>query len=700
MTSALLRSDDQSNPKGKLISPRRVDIQGLRAIAVGIVVLFHLWPDRVPGGYVGVDVFFVISGFLITSHLASEVQRTGTVNVTKFWARRIRRLLPAAFTVLSTSLVAALVILPKSMLQQTLTEIGASALYVQNWVLAGSSVDYLGADNKPSLVQHFWSLSVEEQFYLAWPMVILLAVWAASKIRRSDETNRRAIGIALSVVFIASLAYSIFETARSQPSAYFVTPTRAWEFAGGGLLAFLPAWAGSASRPRLDQVLRLAAGWGGFALIVIAALAFNAATQFPGYIALIPVLGSMLIIYAGQHEVRWTPGSLARFRPIQLVGDTSYAIYLWHWPLIILFPFVLGRDLTASGKLGILVLTMVLAVATKYFIEDPVQRAKKAAARRAPAYVFMAAGMVVLTSVVALSTVHLAATYQSRDDALKQVGVCLGAGAMLEQNDCDKPFARTATVAPGYAATDIFWSDGSALAGGRCAPKPGSILSTCELGVVEDPDLTIALIGNSHGEHMVEPLAMAAEQQNWRLLPRVRARCSGLESAEEIREASADTSIAADQAECYAWGHAVIDSLAERQDVDAVIISASGVSANAEATAQIQRLVDSGKTVVVLGDSPRFPGDATAAECVEASTANYDPCSWDGDSQNAIDAAIAEARGLPFVDIIPNFCSDDGRCHVVIGGLIAFFDNHHMTLDFSRTLAPFLARELSAQLTE
>lgn len=677
---------------------KRLDIQGLRAVAVGIVVLFHLWPEHLPGGYVGVDVFFVISGFLITSHLASEVQRTGTVSLTRFWARRIRRLLPAAFTVLSASLVAALVFLPKSLLQQALDEIGASALYIQNWVLAGSSVDYLGADNKPTLAQHFWSLSVEEQFYFAWPIVILLAVWAASKIRRTDETNRRAIGIALSAVFVISLAYSIYETARSQPSAYFVTPTRAWEFAGGGLLAFLPVWAGSVSHPQLDRALRQAAGWGGLALIVVAAFRLNADTVFPGYMALIPVVGSMLLIYAGQREVRLTPGWLARFRPIQLVGDTSYAIYLWHWPLIILLPFVLGRDLTASGKLGILVLTMMLAVATKHFIEDPVQRAKKLALRRAPAYVFMVTGMVVLTSVVAVSTVHLAATYQSRADSLDQVGVCLGAGAMLEQNDCEKPFAMTATVDPGYAATDLYWSDGSALAGGVCSPKAGSILGDCEFGTVGNPDVTIAFIGNSHGEHMVEPLAIAAKKQNWRLIPHVRARCSGLESADEIKDRSADSSIAADQAECYAWGHAVIDSLTERKDIDAVIISASGVSANAEATAQIQRLIDSGKRVLILGDSPHLPGDATAAECVEASSATYDPCSWAADSQNDTDAAIAAARGMPFVDISSNFCSDDGRCHVAIGGLITFFDNHHMTLDFSRTLAPFLAQEILAQL--
>lgn len=679
---------------------KRLDIQGLRAIAVALVVVFHLWPKHLPGGYVGVDVFFVISGFLITSHLLGEVQRTGTVRLTKFWARRIRRLLPAAFTVLGASLVAAFVFIPKSLLQQTLKEIGASAVYAQNWVLAGSSVDYLGADNEPTLAQHFWSLSVEEQFYLAWPIIILLAVWVASKIRRTDEMNRKAIGIALAAVFFLSLAYSVYETARSQPSAYFNTFTRAWEFAGGGLLAFLPAWAASTNRPRLDNVLRQLASWGGLALILYAALKFSADAQFPGYIALAPVAGSMLLLYAGQRETRWTPGWLTKFWPIQLAGDTSYAIYLWHWPLIVLFPFILGHELTFAGKLGILAITMVLAVATKYAIEDPVRRAKHLAEKQWPSYAFMAAGILVLTSIVTLSSTHVAATYESRADTLEKVGACLGAGAMNKQNACDEPFSMTETVDPGYAATDLYWNEGSALEGGGCLPKPGAILATCELGAVDDPDLTIALIGNSHGEHMVEPLAIAAEAQNWRLIPHVRARCSGLESTAEIEQRSADSSIAADQAECYAWGQAVIDNLTQSADIDAVIISVSGVTANPEATAQIQKLLDAGKTVVILGDSPKLPGDATAAECVEASGESYDPCSWVPDSQNETDASTAEAYGVPFIDISSNFCSDDGRCHAVIGGLITYFDGHHMTLDFSRTLAPFLAEHISSALVD
>ncbi|MCW2807720.1 MAG: oatA 3, partial [Marmoricola sp.] len=150
-------------------------------MAVLLVLLFHLWPDRLPGGYIGVDVFFVISGFLITSHLLREVDRTGSVSLAGFWARRLRRLLPAAYVVLLTTAVAVLAWVPRLLWEQFFGEILAAALYVENWTLAVNSVDYLAADNSPSPAQHYWTLSAEEQFYLAWPLLVLLALWLATR---------------------------------------------------------------------------------------------------------------------------------------------------------------------------------------------------------------------------------------------------------------------------------------------------------------------------------------------------------------------------------------------------------------------------------------------------------------------------------------------------------------------------------------
>ena len=304
----------------------RPEIQALRALAVGLVVVYHLWPDAVPGGFIGVDVFFVISGFLITALLLREIERTGAVSLSAFWARRARRILPAALvTVFACGLVMAAVV-PMSLWPQWLDEMRASTLYVQNWQLASDAVDYFAiAEHTPSPVQHFWSLSVEEQFYLLWPVVLL-----------ATARNRRALVGGMAVLTVLSLAYSLFATATNPAAAYFVTPARAWEFGAGGLLAA----AGAASRP--SRLLCFA----GLTAIVAGAFAFSVATPFPGWAALVPVLGAMAVIRAG------AASRALAVRPLQFLGDISYSLYLWHWPLIVLAPFALAGGLTSESRIG------------------------------------------------------------------------------------------------------------------------------------------------------------------------------------------------------------------------------------------------------------------------------------------------------------------------------------------------------------
>src|SRR4051812_10156050 len=235
----------------------RPEVQALRAVAVAAVVLYHLWPHAVPGGFVGVDVFFVISGFLITQQLAEESLTTGGVSLTRFWARRVRRILPAAFTVLAASIGIALWLMPQEMWQSNLDEIRAAALYGENWLLGTNAVDYLAAENTPSLVQHYWSLSVEEQFYLVWPLLVLLAATAA---RRARLKASAVLGLTLGVAFLVSLVVSVVWTRADPPMAFFATPTRAWEFAAGGLVVPPP--------PPAPQGVA-GGGWGGRLLGVV-----------------------------------------------------------------------------------------------------------------------------------------------------------------------------------------------------------------------------------------------------------------------------------------------------------------------------------------------------------------------------------------------------------------------------------------------
>ena len=346
------------------------EIQGLRAVAVGLVVLFHLWPAEVPGGFVGVDVFFVISGYLITSHLMREVDATGTVRLGSFYARRARRLLPASLLVLAVSGIAAALILPAQLARSAMREVVASAVYVENLWLASQAVTYSASNDTASPLQHYWSLSTEEQFYALWPALILVAVQLARRAGRGGAgpdvgRTRRAVAGVLLALAAASLVHSIVLTASDPAAAYFVTTTRAWEFAAGALLSFVMArWTPSGAAA-------VGLRWAGLAAVVATSFAISQATPFPGAVALVPVLGTAAIILAGDARPSDPLLRVGNLRPVQWLGDVSYAVYLWHWPLIALGPFVLGRELSAVDKAAILVITGVLAHLTRRFVEQP-----------------------------------------------------------------------------------------------------------------------------------------------------------------------------------------------------------------------------------------------------------------------------------------------------------------------------------------
>lgn len=689
MSTTLLRSREPIGKPATAKAPLRADIQGLRALAVALVVVFHLWPERLTGGYIGVDLFFVISGFLITSHLVKQVERDGKVKLATFWARRVRRLLPAAFTVLGVSLVAAFVFLPKSLLQQTLYEIGASALYIQNWVLAASSVDYLGADNNPTMAQHFWSLSVEEQFYIAWPLLIVGAVWLAVKVARPAFTKRTAIAAVLVAVFVLSLAFSIYETARSQPSAYFITPTRAWEFAAGGLIAFLPAWA--VIKPRGMRWLVPLVAWASLGAIALTAVWFDASTQFPGWKALIPVLAVAALIYLGTEQSRVMPGHFARFKPIQFLGDVSYSVYLWHWPLIVIFPYAFDIELTLVTKLGILVVSVLLAALTKRFVEDPARSSRGPFGSNRSAYIFMAAGMAVIVGITSVGSARIT---QENEQFLARIATaiqsgdpCFGAPTLL--SDCSDPHAITETVNPAFAAEDSYWAAGVSSAD-ECMKRhrgANELVRRCELGDTSNPALTVAFVGDSHAEHLVDPMLTVAEARGWRLIPFTRGGCSGLEDVVD--------GATADEAECEAWGAAVQEELIARSDIDLVVYSNRSKTKRAtpaHVASVWSELRAAGKMVVALRDVPGMPAETKAPECVETSN-QADPCSWEPPQVADFMVDAARESGTPIVDLNPVLCSGP-RCHAVIGGTIAYFDDNHLSLTFAKTLAPYLGEQI------
>src|SRR5699024_10434153 len=291
MSTQTTQTQETSAPARSSFRP---ELQGLRALAVGLVLLFHLWPSHVSGGFVGVAVFFVVSGFLITGHLYRELSSTGTIALSKFWARRVMRLLPLAFTVLVFSVIAMLFFVPQTVWGMNVRQILGSLFYVENWVLAADSVDYMAAENEPSLVQHYWSLSIEEQFYIVLPL-LLLGTYLLTKFLRKNQQgtgiNTQKIFIwALLGITVATFIFSVLYTNYNAAQAYFVTPTRFWDFSIGGLLAMLPA------ATKIPNQLQHLLGWAGTIAIVTAALAYDGNTAFPGYTALLPVIGAALFL--------------------------------------------------------------------------------------------------------------------------------------------------------------------------------------------------------------------------------------------------------------------------------------------------------------------------------------------------------------------------------------------------------------------
>ena len=515
---------------------RRPEIQALRAIAVAWVIVFHAWPHVLPGGYVGVDVFFVISGFLITGQLLRERERSGTVSLTAFWARRARRLLPAALVTLLVCSVATLLIVPRPYWQGFLGEIAASAMYIENWRLAADAIDYHAAGQVASPVKHFWSLSVEEQFYFAWPLLVLAALGASRALRRVPGVSpNTAVAAVLGGVTLASLTLAISATGDDPARGYYATPARAWEFGAGGLLALASAALASRAvrRPIADDAAGRAAGrgligmraalsWSGLGLIVAAGLTLDAGSAVPGVAALIPVCGALLVIGAGMPAGRFTPAPLLRLRPVQVLGDISYSAYLWHWPLLVALPFL---SLSGAGiwRWAAVLATFPVALWSKRFVEDPLRRPRLRALRgprRTLAFAGLASAFVIAVPVGAMAYVR-GEVREAQEQALKYLKApprCFGADARDRGSDCAPDRGRRTVVPAPIAARRLPNAPCSRTA------RNGAI-HVCEFGMRNGLP-SVALIGDSHAGHWRAALEPVGVAQRWRAASITRSGCA------------------------------------------------------------------------------------------------------------------------------------------------------------------------------
>lgn len=644
----------------------------------------------------GVDVFFVISGFLITGHLMREVDRTGRIRLLVFWARRARRLLPASLLVLLVTAVATVLLVPDTFWRQYLTEIGASTLYVENWLLAANAVNYLAAENLASPVQHFWSLSAEEQFYLLWPVLILLTVVVAA--RRSPARARAAVAVVLGAVTVASFWIGVVWTVAVPATAYFVTPTRVWEFAAGGVLAVLGV--GCSPGSRLAPLL----SWAGLAGIAVAAIGFTGASPFPGWIALLPVAGAIAVIAAGNPLQRWSPTRPGSLRPVQVLGDISYAVYLWHWPMIVLLPGVLGRPLAVADKLGVLAATVVLAYATKVLVEDPFRFSSPLVSAR-PRWTFLAI-VASAAALLALCWAAVAVVDERIEDASARVtaataGSCFGAAALDPDADCPEPFAFDGSMTPAFAKTDTNLVADSG-GGWQCeVPRGASDIRTCVIGETSQPERTFAMLGDSHAMHLMEAMRAITAEREWQVLTYFKSGCSGTGASDVLRADRPD-----DQVACAEWGAAAIAEIAANPAIDTVVfanVSSAYLQSDGAEPIGPERylgawepLIDAGKGVIVVADIPHVSGGDVPA-CLAAAGALDDACSTPRAAALPPDAAVDAARrgsdAIRLLSLTDHFCQDE-TCHARIGGVIVYSDSAHLTNTYARTLAPYIERAL------
>jgi peptidoglycan/LPS O-acetylase OafA/YrhL len=664
----------------------RADIEGLRAIAVLLVVLGHVGLRFVPGGYVGVDVFFVISGFLITSLLVRDAS-TGRLSITRFYARRAVRLLPAAVLVLVVTLVAARLLLPVVRLGSFAKDALAATGYVANLRFAFTGTDYLSADQSPSPFQHFWSLAVEEQFYLFWPLLIGLA-----------GRRRRVLGAVLGVLVAGSFALSVTETARSAPWAYFGPHTRVWELGVGALLAL---W--TTAEKRRGGVVDSApprTGWGwsvasltGLAMIMGATLRFDDATAYPGWRAALPVGGTALLLASHGAGL----GRLLTLGPVQAAGRYSYGWYLWHWPVLVIAPVhdTWQRLLAALCALG-------LAALTHRFVESPIRRLRDRP-RRALSLgaALSAAAAVVACALVVLP--HPTPTGPDQADVRATLAAAPDPGAALaglirrsRGLDLLPANLRPALARAGHDRAPV-WDNGC-----HADVPVTEAPAGCVFG---DPAsaTTVVLFGDSHAAQWFPALDLIARRRHWRLVSLSKSSCS-----------AADLPLWHDTlkrpyTECEAFHRSAIARIAALRPALVVIGSSfnyrpahPGADEDEQWKAAWDRtfaeLTATGAEVAAIADTPYMgqsvpeclgrPGNQEHATNCRRSLRS----ALRGPAQRRVFRAYATSGPARIIDPVDWFCSD--ACPAVVGDTLVYRDSNHMTTTYAQALAPVLAAAL------
>ncbi|HEX4162322.1 MAG TPA: acyltransferase family protein [Acidimicrobiales bacterium] len=688
-------------------SHKRADIEGLRAVAILAVVAYHCGLP-VPGGYVGVDVFFVISGYLITSLLWKELSGDGHLSFAGFYARRARRLLPSAVLVIVVTVLVSIAVTGPLMATAVAKDAVACALYAGNYRFAFQATSYLSSQGPVSPLQNYWSLGVEEQFYVLWPALLLVAFVVGRRVLGSARgRHRRAAPVArpgpvlfaLAAVAVLSFWWCVSLTHANQPWAFFSLPTRAWELALGGFLALavregrhFPAWAAALT------------GWVGLAAVGWSLFAFNAQTVFPGPAALVPVAGTGLALVAGTRAQRFGPSGLLGLAPMRAIGTVSYTWYLWHWPVLILAPYVVGHSLDLAQNVGLGVCSLLLAAVTTALVEQPARRSAWLSAQRTRS---LLAGGAISLGAAAMAVVVVI-------EVPPPVGT--GSAAVTHLSAASAPRTRSssspATVSPAVAAADALDAQVNRQVYQSLANpdvpanlKPSLSLAASDLPVPEDngcldgyTDATvhpcvygdtssttsIVLFGDSHALQWFPAIDRLANQQHDALVVMAKATCPPIDITIFQPE------LGHSYTECDAWRTAELQRMATLRpavvilgfsreygiaDDHVVVDGQAWLAGLAEMITTIEH--DSSARVVLMGDDP-YPQQSTP-DCLSQNLSDTATCSiprhypYYNPGGIPQEKAVTASTGAGYVDTDPWFCIST-TCTVIVGNMLVATD--------------------------
>ncbi len=656
----------------------RPDLEGLRAVAILAVIVAHAGVPGLAGGFIGVDVFFVLSGYLITGLLVEEYQANGRVDFAAFYVRRFRRLLPALLLMLGVSCVLARLLLSPTAQPSQATAAATSAVWLSNFHFAFSKLDYFSPGAESNLFLHTWSLGVEEQFYLVWPALLMLAMGKGA----SMENQRFRLRSVMLIVLLSSLLASIFLTAQSPLVAFYLMPTRAWQFALGALV-FLrfgglggatsvgetPATATASSASNSSHAtLQSWGGWLGLALIVAAIVGFDSQVSYPGFRALVPSLGAALILVAGAQAPWAGVGRLLSRRLMQAIGRVSYGWYLWHWPVLLLAREMAAQISWVHG-LEWSAVSLVLAVISYRAFEKPIRQGRwmKASPRVA---LMGALGLMLCANAFAIQW------HNSANDRM----------ASPEQ----ARYAKSRQEAPiiyGMGCDQWYHS---------------AEVRICAFGPSDAAHTAVAM-GDSIGLQWFPAFARAFSRPDWRLLVITKSSCP------LVDEPFFYARIGREYVECEQWRKQALAEIVSLKP-SLVILGSTFTypfvkTQWIEGTARVlDELSAAAEQIYILRSTPVLPFDGP--NCLVPRSWLYtfllgeDHCSFrpnDPRSDEVFHWLQAAANRVPnasVIDMTEAVCPN-GLCRAQLGDKIVFRDTQHLNAEFAQSLAPVLAKRMN-----